>query len=79
MEDIALLRRKGVCKTAWVACLLLGLFSLFPYFFPFELLLQISQTFHQITILLDYASLISLRHEFPDMERPYKIPFGILV
>lgn len=77
--DIALLRRKGVCKTAWVACLLLGFFSLFPYFFPFEVLLQISQIFHQISILLDYASIISLRHEFPDMERPYKIPLGTLV
>jgi amino acid transporter len=56
------------CAVAWAACLPLGFFHL--------LILDVLLT--GLSILLEFAALISLRIREPNLPRPYRIPGGIL-
>lgn len=56
------------CAVAWAACLPLGFFHL--------LILDVLLT--GLSILLEFAALVALRVCEPNLDRPYRIPGGIL-
>ena len=57
-----------VCAVAWAACLPLGFFRL--------LILDVMLT--GLSILLEFGALIALRIREPNLQRPYRIPGGLL-
>ena len=56
------------CAVAWAACLPLGFFRL--------LILDVMLT--GLSILLEFGALIALRIREPNLQRPYRIPGGLL-
>jgi amino acid transporter len=63
--------------TPWVSILVnaAGVAVLIP--FSFQELIQVDMFLYAAALILEFAALVWLRFKAPDMQRPYRIPFGI--
>jgi amino acid transporter len=63
--------------TPWVSILVnaAGVAALIP--FSFQELIQVDMFLYAAALILEFAALVWLRFKAPDMQRPYRIPFGI--
>jgi len=60
----------------YIAVLSLGLFALIACMFPFEVIVVVDVILFIAAYVLIFVSACILRIKEPDMERPFKIPFG---
>jgi len=64
-------------NTAWVAIIVSAISAYVLSFMTFEELIQVSQSFYGICIIMQYGAIIRLRQTQPNLKRPFKIPLGI--
>ncbi len=55
-----------VCAIAWALCLKIG----------FERLVALDVVLYGLSLLLEFVALVMLRLKSPELERPFRIPFG---
>ena len=60
----------------YVAVLSLGAFSLFVCMFPFEVIVVVDVMLFMMAYVLIFISACILRIKEPDLERPFRVPFG---
>jgi amino acid transporter len=61
-----------------IAVLTLGGISFVVSLLPFQTIMGFVVFLASISVIISFACLIRLRIDLPDLERPFKVPFGTL-
>eukprot|EP00026_Physarum_polycephalum_P006456 Phypoly_transcript_06499.p1 GENE.Phypoly_transcript_06499~~Phypoly_transcript_06499.p1 ORF type:complete len:524 (+),score=25.33 Phypoly_transcript_06499:208-1779(+) len=71
-------RLHSTYHTPYVAVLTLGVVSFVVALLPFQTIMGFVVFLASISVIISFACLIRLRIDLPDLERPFKVPFGKL-
>jgi amino acid transporter len=72
------LARRNRRRSPWVAILLCGLGWALALGFTYERLISIDLILYGASLVLEFAALIALRINQPEMERPFRVPGGMV-
>jgi amino acid transporter len=61
-----------------IAVITLGVISFVVSLLPFQTIMAFVVFLASISVIISFACLIRLRIDLPDLERPFKVPFGTL-